>query len=206
MTLGEAEVTLGKLVNGVLVAGSASELSGAAVVMADGQTLGLVSATQADGLDVSGGTNTTLIFRFSDLETDAILPGLNQIDASGYDVTVLKALASSFTVGGAANVEFSIDDLPSTVELRLYEDPAELGFLDPTFRRVVIEEGITTPTGLIFNDWDAGDEVRTLSLTLLGGVELNGNLSIPTRTDKVGGVSALTSTPSRSTRWAMIPT
>jgi len=86
---------------------------------------------------------------------------------------------------GAANVEFSIDDLASSVELRLYEDPAQLGFLDPTYRVVSIEAGITTPTGLIFNDWDAGDEVRTLTLNLEGDVTLNGNLSIPTRTDKM---------------------
>ncbi|MBE0548843.1 MAG: hypothetical protein IH627_14600 [Rubrivivax sp.] len=183
ITLGESTVTLGKMVNGALVADSESVLNGASFILADNQTLQLVNSLQADGLDVSGGTNTTLVFLFAGFP---VFPA--QIDASGYDVTVLKALAASFIIGGPSNVEYSIDDLRSSVELRLYQTPEDMGFLDPTFRRVVIEEGITTPTGLIFNDWDAGDEVRTLDLTLEGGVTLNGNLSIPTRTDKVGGV------------------
>ena len=151
------------------------------VILAAGETLGLASEVQADGLAVTGGANSTVIFQYA---PHTAYPG--QIDASGYNITTLKALASGFTTGGNSNVEYSIDDLPSSVELRLYEDPADLGFLDPTFRRVVIEAGITTPSGLVFNDWDEGDEVRTLTLTLLGDVELNGNLSIPTRTDKVG--------------------
>ena len=151
------------------------------VILADGQTLGLANATQADDLNVNGGANTTIVFQFT---PHATYPG--QINAAGYSVTTLKALANGFTIGGNSNVEYSIDDLPSAVILRLYADPADLGFLDPTFRVVVIEEGITTPTGLIFNDWDDTDEVRSLTLTLEGGVELNGNLSIPTRTDKDG--------------------
>jgi hypothetical protein len=149
------------------------------VLLADGQTLGLASALQASGLNVTGGANSTLVFQFTPHTT---YPG--QIDASGYDVTILKALANGFTIGGNSNVEYSIDDLASTVELRLYEDPADLGFLDATYRVVSIEEGITTPTGLIFNDWDNTDEVRTLVLNLEGDVTLNGDLSIPTRTDK----------------------
>lgn len=84
------------------------------------------------------------------------------------------------------NVEFSIDDLPSSVTLSLYADPSDLGFLAPTFRNVVIEAGVTTPTGLIFNDWDVTDEVRTLTLTLQGDSTLDGNLMIPTRTNKDG--------------------
>ena len=187
ITLGEPTVTLGKMVNGALVADSAAVLDGAntqaSFILTDNQTLQLVNSLQADGLDVSGGTNTTLVFLFAGFP---VFPA--QIDASGYDVTVLKALAASFVIGGPSNVEYSIDDLRSSVELRLFQTPEDLGFLDPTFRRVVIEEGITTPTGLIFSDWDVGDEVRTLDLTLEGHVTLNGNLSIPTRTDKVGGV------------------
>lgn len=151
------------------------------VTLAAGQTMGIASYDQANGLNVNGGANSTLVFQYVPHTT---YPG--QIDASGYNVTTLKALAAGFTVGGNANVEYSIDDLPSSVILRLYEDPADLGFLDPTYRVVIIEEGITTPTGLIFNDWDDTDEVRTLGLTLEGDVVLNGNLSIPTRTDKDG--------------------
>lgn len=156
------------------------------VILANGQTLGLATADQADDLNVAGGTNTTLVFQFVPM---IAFPG--QINAAGYNVTTLKALAAGFTAGGNSNVEYSIDDLPSAVELRLYEDPELLGFLTPTFRKVVIEAGITTPTGLVFNDWDANDVVSTLSLTLEGGVELNGNLSIPTRTDKTANTEPL---------------
>lgn len=181
ITLGESEVTLGTMVDGVLVPGSESVLNGAQFELADNQTLGLVSYVQANGLDVDGGANSTIIFKYVPHTT---FPG--QVDASGYNVTTLKALAAGFTIGGNSNVEYSIDDLPSSVILRLYEDPQDLGFLDPTYRVVIIEEGITTPTGLIFNDWDDTDEVLTLNLTLEGDVVLNGNLSIPTRTDKDG--------------------
>lgn len=152
------------------------------IVLADGQTLGLASDVQAHGLNVDGGDNTTIIYQFV-----ALQPFPGQIDASGYDVTVLKALAQSFQdIEGTSNVEYTIDDLPSTVELRLYDDPSDLGFLNSTFRRVVIEADIATPSGLIFNDWDSTDEVRTLDLTLEGGVTVRGDLSIPTRTDKDG--------------------
>ncbi len=180
VTLGEDEVTLGEFVDGALVDGSASVIGDAEFILTNGQTLGIATFGQADGLDATGTGDTTLVYKFAGFGGT-----LTQIDASGYDVTTLKALAASFTlIPFNANVEFVIDDLASSVELRLYEDPLDLGFLDPTYRRVVIEEGITTPTGLLFNDWDDTDEVRTLSLTMEGDVILNGDLSIPTRTDK----------------------
>lgn len=152
------------------------------VLLAANQTLGLATSAQANGLNVTGAANSTLVYQFGSL-----LAFPAQIDASGYNVTTLKALAASFTIGGASNVEYSIDDLPSSVELRLYATPQELGYLDPTFRVVVVEAGITTPSGLLFNDWDSTDEVRTLNLTLNGGVNLNGDLSFPTHTPKTGG-------------------
>ncbi|SDX70961.1 hypothetical protein SAMN05421644_11051 [Allochromatium warmingii] len=181
--LGQASVDLGHYVDGVLEPGTASVLNGASFELTDGQTLGIANFTQANGLAVTGTGNTTLVYKFSPHTT-----ALNtQIDASGYGVAVLKALATGFVVdNNSNNVEFSIDDLPNSVELRLYADPADLGFLDPTYRVVVIEAGVSTPASLIFNDYDATDEVRTLDLTLEGGATLAGNLEIPTRTDKDG--------------------
>lgn len=191
ISLGEPSVDLGTFnTSGALVPGSAAVLNGAQFVLAAGQTLGLVNFAQANGLDVNGGANTTIVYKFADLETVASPNPLNwvQIDASGYNVTVLKALAASFSGVPDSNVEFSIDDLPSSVTLSLYADPADLGFLAPTLRNVVIEAGVTTPVGLIFNDWDTTDEVRTLSLTLEGNSTLNGDLAIPTRTNKDGSL------------------
>jgi Ca2+-binding RTX toxin-like protein len=156
--------------------------------LVDGQTLGVVNYTQANGLNVDGTGDTTIVYKFSPL--GAVLTA-TQIDASDYNVTTLRALANSFTTGGANNnVEFAIDDLPSSVELRLYADPSLLGFLDPTFRVVTIEAGVSTPGTLIFNDYDGavvGDEVRTLTLNLEGDAQVSGDISIPTRTGKLGG-------------------
>lgn len=181
---GDATVTLSLAEDVNLdVATDLDNLDRLTVILDDNQTLGLASDVQADGLNVEGGVNSTIVYQFV-----ALQPFPGQIDASGYNVTTLKALAASFSTTPLSNVEYSIDDLPSSVELRLYEDPADLGFLDPTYRRVVIEEGITTPTGLSFNDWDPTDEVRTLDLTLLGDVTLDGDLRIPTRTDKDGAL------------------
>lgn len=180
LTLAEDVNLVGTGLNATLL----GDLNDLTVILAAGQTIGLGNETQSDGLNVNGGANSTIVFQYA---PHTSFPG--QVDASGYNVTTLKALANGFTTGGNSNVEYSIDDLPSAVILRLYADPADLGFLDPTYRVVVIEEGITTPTGLIFNDWDDTDEVRTLTLTLEGGVELNGNLSIPTRTDKDGDLT-----------------
>ena len=184
VSLGQPTVNLGTFNSaGALVTGSAAVLNGADFVLAANETLGLVNYAQANGLDVTGGANTTIIYKWAPHTT-----GFGQqIDASGYNVTTLKALAVGFVAGGNDNVEYSIDDLPSSVTLNLYASPADLGFVDPTYRVVVIEEGITTPTGLIFNDPDATDEVRTLTLTLEGGVALNGNLSIPTVVKPVPG-------------------
>ena len=161
------------------------DLNNAEVNVGDNLTLGLAIWTQADGLVVNGGTDSTVIFQF-----DSVPTVFTQIDASGYDITTLKALA---TFVGGNNAEYTIDDLPSSVILRLYQDPEELGFLNPTHRTVFIEEGVFVPDNfaadsLIFNDWDPEDEVLTLSITMDGDVEVNGDISLPTRTDKDGSL------------------
>lgn len=163
------------------------DLGNASVIIPDTLTLGLATAVQADGLVVDGGTDSTVVFQF---DSTAGLPGglFAQIDASGYDVTTLKALA---TFVGGLNAEYTIDDLPSSVVLQLFQDPEELGFLSPTNRIVFIEEDVDVPANgagdaLIFNDWDTTDEVRTLSVTMDGGVVVQGDISLPTRTNKDG--------------------
>lgn len=156
------------------------------VNLADGQTLGINNADQANALTVVGVGDTTIIFQFSEMPGYAYVPGgalEPGLDCSGYNVTTLKALA---TLVDGTNAEYNLDDLASSIELRLYHDPAELGFLDATYRNVFIEETVTVPGALYFNDWDATDEVRTLDITMDGGVLINGDVLIPTRTDKDG--------------------
>lgn len=146
------------------------------VYLTDGQVLGLANSTQADGLTVIGTGDTTLVYKFFAMD------GVDDaIDASNYDVTTLKALA---TFVGGENVEYLIDDLASAIDLVLYASPEEMGWLNPTYRKVFIEPGVTVPGYLVFNDWDTTDEVRAVTITMEGGNEIAGNVTIPYRTDK----------------------
>jgi len=176
VSLGEATVTLGTLDDGVVVPGSESDLNGASVIMGNNQTLRLVNSDQADGLDISGGTNTTLVFLFDDTGLPAV-GNVGTIDASGYDVDFLRAL-NTFVDG--RDVENLVVNLDSSVTLVVYHSPEELGFVSPTHRVVVIETGVTVPDFIVFNDWQDNVEVRTLSLTMEGDAHINGNLRLTT--------------------------
>ncbi|MBC3873053.1 DUF4214 domain-containing protein [Undibacterium flavidum] len=187
VTLKDATVTLGKFVSGtgytiesIIAVGGVGNTAN--FTLAAGQTLGVTTYDQANGLHVAGGANSTVVYTFG----SGAVPGLTQINAKNYSVTTLKALAAFFTANHS-NVEYTIDELASAIELRLYQNAADMGIdLYATDRVVVIEAGITTPSQLVFNDWDATDEVRSLKLSLEGDVTLNGSLRIPTRTDKTG--------------------
>jgi len=147
-------------------------------ILTDGQTLSLVSPAQADGLDVDGAGTTTLKMMFD--WADFWLPGgtpPDGIDASGYDVTTLKVLN---TMVNSLNVETLLENLPSAVTLQIYHDPAEFGYVSATNRMVFIEAGVTVPGFMVFNDWQDDHEVRTVTLTMDGGVEIDGNLRLST--------------------------
>ena len=127
------------------------------LIMADGQTLGLATQLQADDLVIDGGSNTTANLLFD-------ITGA--IDAIGYDITTLRALAVS--VDGQ-DVEVLIDDLPNSVTLNLYEDSSQVGFVSDINRNVVIEAGVQVPSGdVIFNGEDPTREMRTLNITFEG--------------------------------------
>lgn len=145
-------------------------------ILSDGQDLGIPLFSQADGLEVTGSGTTDVFFRFDDEDGTAVGFG-TQLNASGYDVTNLHAL--NIFVGGR-NVEFLLDDLASSVTLVIYHDPEDLGFLNQTNRVVVVEPGVTVPgvggTALGFNDLDPDDEVMSVTMTLLGGAILDGDV------------------------------
>ncbi|NIB42084.1 DUF4214 domain-containing protein [Pseudomaricurvus alkylphenolicus] len=136
------------------------------VFMTDGQSLGLATSDQADGLDITGGANTTVTFLFAEMAGTALAP-VNEddsIDVSGYSITTLRALA--VFVGGV-NAEFLLDDLSEDVTLNLFYDPDAIGVVVPYNRFVVVEESVTS-AGIEFNDLDELSAVRNLTVTLQG--------------------------------------
>jgi hypothetical protein len=133
-----------------------TDLNGASIAIG-GFALGLATEAQANGLEVTGTAESTVTFMF-----DIVGPS---IDAAGYDIGTLRALA--IAVDGT-DVEFVIDNLSSDIELRLYEDPSELGFVSPIHRVVIIEEGVAVPGSLVFNGQDGDREVRTLTINFTG--------------------------------------
>ena len=147
------------------------------VLLTDGQDLGIALFSQADGLNVTGTGDTDVFFRFAD-EDGSPVTFFTSLDASGYSVTQLHALN---VFAGGFNVEFLLDDLSGAIDLVIYHDPEELGLLNTTNRVVIVEEGVSVGNNTIalaFNDLDAGDEVITLTMNLMGGVELNGDIVI----------------------------
>jgi Ca2+-binding RTX toxin-like protein len=153
------------------------DLTRLAVTLADGQTLGLDNSTQADGLVVNGGVDSTLMFLFNSLGLDSFPASGNQVDASNYDVTTLRAL-NTFIDG--EDIENILIDLASSVTLQIYQSFSDMGVVAPTDRVVVIEESVTVPGFVVVNDWDNNEAVRTLHLTLSGGSEIDGNLRLTT--------------------------
>ena len=137
-----------------------------------GHTLGLENSTQADGLHVTGTAGSTLVYKFAEMD------GLDeQIDAHGYDVSILKAL--EVFVGGT-NVEDLLLNVPSSVEERYYHSPEDMGWVTATDRVVTVEKTVTVPGFLMYNDLQEGVEVRTLDLTMEGGSEIDGDLDLST--------------------------
>lgn len=132
-----------------------TDLNGASISIG-GFALGLATEAQADGLVVTGAAGSTVTFMF-----DIVGP----IEAKGYDIDTLRALASS--VDGT-DVEFVIDNLSSDIELNLYEDPSQLGFVSAINRVVNIEEGVAVPGSVVFNGQDDDREVRTLIINFTG--------------------------------------
>lgn len=157
----DATVTLDLAENINLVGGATptdlDDLTRLTIELADGQTLGIANVTQANGLVIDGGANTTVNFLFD-------IPSV--INAAGYDITTLRAYAISVD---DQDVEFLIDNLANSVTLNLYEDPSMVGYVSDIHRVVIIEPGVQVPDAFVaFNGQDGDREVRTLSITFQG--------------------------------------
>ncbi|MET4162487.1 Ca2+-binding RTX toxin-like protein [Marinobacterium sp. MBR-111] len=149
------------------------DLSKLEVYLATNQDLGLANAAQADGLTVSGPSDSTVVFMFDDVSKGYV----DYIDASGYNIDTLKAL-NTFVDG--RNIEQILQDLDNDIILSLYHSPEDLGFVSATHRILVVEPGVTVPDFIVVNDLDGSQEVRTLAITLQGGAEIDGNLHLST--------------------------
>ena len=149
---------------------STADLNGANVVLTDNQTLVLDTLFQANGLHISGGTNTTLDFNI------ASIGAFQKIDASGFDVNTLK-LQDIFVA--RHDVEF-LQDLASKVHVDVYSSLTEQGHLTNHERVVTVEANTTVPGFVVFNDHQDDSQVHTLDLTLAGGSKIDGDLRLDT--------------------------
>jgi hypothetical protein len=160
-----------------------SDLNGAEYVLGDNQTLELVNSSQADGLDVTGGADSTVVFRFDTLDVGQIAGGVPGIDVSDYDITELHTLNTMYSAGGNdgdENVEVILENLASAVELVITSDPLALGLVSARMRMVTIEEGVTVASELVFNDIQQTVELTTLTIDFEGDASIGGDLRIPT--------------------------
>ena len=128
------------------------------VIMADGQTLSVVTQAQADGLVTDAGINTAINLEY-DVNSSA------PIDASGYDVSKVDVWSNA--VDGS-DVEFVIDNLPNDVVLHIVESALQISDVADVNRQVVIEEGVAVPGFLVFNGDDNDRELETLEITFSG--------------------------------------
>lgn len=147
------------------------DLNGFAVVLSDDQTLTLVNMDQADGLDVSGGSNTTLVLYF----TDGFENPYDTFDASGWDIDTVK-MPNELVAG--RDIEL-FQDMSSDICVKIYAIE-HLGVVLPIDRCVTVEEGVTVDGFLVLNDYQGDSSVVTLNLNLNGGAVIDGNVRLTT--------------------------
>jgi len=177
--------TFGTLLNTsrVLSLETAVDLNGFTVVMDDNQTLTLVTIEQADGLDVSGGTDTTLVLYF---DQDPIT-GLNSVQLSdGWQVRE-PVDASGWLVTNVSMMDDLIKDrnmgdfqgLPQGICVKIYDAP-EYNSVMPIDRCITLEEGVIVDGFIAMNDLQGDSSVVQLTLNMLGGTQIDGELVLTT--------------------------
>ena len=144
--------------------------------MGDGLTLALADTTQANGLKITGGANTTL-------QLNDFTPIANEtINASGFGVSKIKLL--NVLVAGT-NVDLLLAGLPGSVVKEIYNG---LGSVSMINQVVTITAGTTVSGGLTFNPITNDTELGTFTLNLTGGTEISAGLNLATTAKVVGGV------------------
>ena len=138
--------------------------------LGDDMTLTLGDITVADGVEVIGGVNSTL--KFTDLETVAD----EFIDASGFDVTTLM-FTNMLTYDGNLNVDDIFSGLSGDILKVVYVDEGSVVTIDQV---VTIEPATINNDSLEFNPVDPGVELSSLTLNMMGGSQIDGDLGVPT--------------------------
>jgi hypothetical protein len=140
------------------------------ITFGDDMTLTLGDITQAHGVEIIGGANSTL--KFTDLSTEPF----EVIDASGFDVTYLM-FTNTLTLNGNRNVDDIFTGLAGSIEKIVYMGKGSVVTIDQV---VTIEAGSTVMDSLVFNPAEINVELNSLTLNLMGGSEIDGNVRVST--------------------------
>lgn len=174
------------------------DLSNFAIELDTDQTITLSDDEQAHEREIGvadGATNTTVKFAFPYSLVDTTVDfgdgqgDLDAIDTSNYSgITMLQVLTN--LVEGQ-NVEQVLAYLDDSIVVDIVDD-MDGALVDPTNRVVVVEPDAVVDGGLIFENLEASREVATLDMTLLGNVQIIGDIDISNVTVDGEGFQTLT--------------
>ncbi|MBS0355075.1 MAG: hypothetical protein JSR83_14395 [Proteobacteria bacterium] len=132
----------------------------------DNLTLGLPHVEDGSGVKIVGGTNSTVVIH------DATLGLTSSIDASGFDVDSLQVLN---TLVGGHNIDEIFAGLSARVIKTVTNGEGNVLEVDQT---VNVTAGTTVPQGLDVFKTENNVEVQNLTVNLLGGTDISGDLGI----------------------------
>lgn len=151
----------------VPVAKVLTDLTGVDTInVGDNLTLGLPHVEDGSGVKIVGGTNSTVVIH------DATLGLTSSIDASGFDVDSLQVLN---TLVGGHNIDEIFAGLSARVIKTVTNGEGNVLEVDQT---VNVTAGTTVPQGLDVFKTENNVEVQNLTVNLLGGTDISGDLGI----------------------------
>lgn len=163
-----------------VVNGVTADLGTLGVELVADQTLVLNNADQANGRDITGVASSTVKFAFVgwngntvDADGNIATPVTEGIDASNY--SGFGHLVVPTELVGGANVEAVFAHLDTNIVIDVVTMPE---IVDPTHRIVTVEADTTVAGGMVFEDLYTDREITQLDLTLLGGVNVTGDIDV----------------------------
>lgn len=145
------------------------------VIMPDDTTITVASIEEIDGVDFTGGANTTI-----NVTDNTFTAGFSAgIDAGGFDVDLIRL---PNTLVGGRNVDALLDGLPERVVKEIYTGT---GFVDGVVQTVILEEGTTVLGNIGFIPLDPEVEIAIFNLIMEGGTEIFGDLILAQGADEL---------------------